>query len=126
MIGGIAVVKDDDLAEQLQFIQNAAGAVPGPFDAGSRCAERRRCTSACARTTRTAARSPTWLAERVGDERVIYPGLPSHPQHALAKRQMSGFGGMICVDMGTKERAARCWSASGSSRSPSRSAASNR
>ena len=49
----------------------------------------------------------TWLANRVGVERVIYPGLPSHPQHDLARRQMCGFGGMITVDMGTRERAAR-------------------
>jgi cystathionine beta-lyase/cystathionine gamma-synthase len=45
-------------------------------------------------------------AERAGEERVIYPGLPSHPQHELACRQMSGFGGMISVDLGTRERAA--------------------
>src|SRR5688500_5503727 len=46
-----------------------------------------------------------WLAERVGDEKVLYPGLPSHPQHELAKRQMTGFGGMISVELGTRERA---------------------
>jgi cystathionine beta-lyase/cystathionine gamma-synthase len=46
-----------------------------------------------------------WLVERLGDERVIYPGLPSHPQHELAKSQMSGFGGMISVELGTKEKA---------------------
>ena len=46
-----------------------------------------------------------WLAERLGHERVIYPGLPSHPQHALAKSQMSGFGGMISVELGTKAKA---------------------
>jgi cystathionine beta-lyase/cystathionine gamma-synthase len=48
-----------------------------------------------------------WLAERLGHERVIYPGLPSHPQHELACRQMSGFGGMISVEMGNKDAAAR-------------------
>ena len=52
-------------------------------------------------------RVANWLAERVGAERVIYPGLPSHPQHELACRQMRGFGGMITVDLGTRERAAR-------------------
>ncbi len=47
-----------------------------------------------------------WLAGRVGEEHVIYPGLESHPQHELARRQMSGFGGMISLDLGTRERAA--------------------
>jgi cystathionine beta-lyase/cystathionine gamma-synthase len=48
----------------------------------------------------------TWLAARVGERCVHYPGLPSHPQHALAARQMSGFGGMVSVEMGTRDRAA--------------------
>jgi cystathionine beta-lyase/cystathionine gamma-synthase len=47
-----------------------------------------------------------WLVEKFGDERVIYPGLASHPQHELACRQMTGFGGMISVDLETRERAA--------------------
>jgi cystathionine beta-lyase/cystathionine gamma-synthase len=46
-----------------------------------------------------------WLAERLGEDKVIYPGLPSHPQHELAKSQMSGFGGMISVELGSKEKA---------------------
>jgi cystathionine beta-lyase/cystathionine gamma-synthase len=45
------------------------------------------------------------LADKLGEERIIYPGLESHPQHELAKRQMKGFGGMISVEMGTKEKA---------------------
>jgi cystathionine beta-lyase/cystathionine gamma-synthase len=52
-------------------------------------------------------RVAAWLAERVGAERVIYPGLRSHPQHELACRQMRGFGGMITVDLGTRDRAAQ-------------------
>jgi cystathionine beta-lyase/cystathionine gamma-synthase len=52
-------------------------------------------------------RVAAWLAEHVGVERVIYPGLPSHPQHELACRQMRGFGGMITVDLGTRDRAAQ-------------------
>jgi cystathionine beta-lyase/cystathionine gamma-synthase len=50
-------------------------------------------------------RIAAWLAENVGEEKVIYPGLESHPQHELAKKQMKGFGGMISVELGTKERA---------------------
>ena len=107
MIGGMAVVRDDALAEKLQFIQNAAGAVAGPFDAwlalrGTKTLHLR--MPAHDANGRAVA---AWLAERVGEERLIYPGLPSHPQHELAKRQMSGFGGMISIEMGTKERAGR-------------------
>ena len=106
LIGGAAVVNDDDLAARLQFILNAAGAVPGPFDAwlvlrGTKTLHlRMRQHDASGRA------AAAWLAERVGAEHVIYPGLPSHPQHELACRQMSGFGGMISVDLGTRERAA--------------------
>ncbi|MCC7051743.1 MAG: PLP-dependent transferase [Gemmatimonadaceae bacterium] len=104
MIGGIAVTSDEELATRLQFILNAAGAVPGPFDAWL-----------CLRGTKTLAirmqahdangrRIAAWLAGRLGHERVLYAGLESHPQHALAARQMSGFGGMISIELGTRER----------------------
>lgn len=104
MIGGIAVTSNEELATRLQFILNAAGAVPGPFDAWL-----------CLRGTKTLAirmkahdsngrRIGAWLAERLGHERVLYAGLESHPQHALAGRQMSGFGGMISIELGTRER----------------------
>jgi cystathionine beta-lyase/cystathionine gamma-synthase len=104
MIGGIAVTSHEELATRLQFILNAAGAVPGPFDAWL-----------CLRGTKTLAIRMKahdsngraiggWLAERLGHERVLYAGLESHPQHALAARQMSGFGGMISIELGTRER----------------------
>lgn len=103
MIGGIAVTSNEELATRLQFILNAAGAVPGPFDAWL-----------CLRGTKTLAirmkahdangrRIAIWLADRLGHERVLYTGLESHPQHALAVRQMSGFGGMISIELGTRE-----------------------
>jgi cystathionine beta-lyase/cystathionine gamma-synthase len=105
MIGGIAIVKDDALAERIQFILNAAGAVPGPFDAwlalrGTKTLHLRMRQHDA--NGRVVAR---WLVEQLGAESVMYVGLTSHPQHALAKRQMSGFGGMISVELGTKERA---------------------
>ena len=104
MIGGIAVTSNEELATRLQFILNAAGAVPGPFDAWL-----------CLRGTKTLAirmkahdtngrEVAGWLAGRLGHERVLYAGLESHPQHALAARQMSGFGGMISIELGTRER----------------------
>jgi cystathionine beta-lyase/cystathionine gamma-synthase len=52
-------------------------------------------------------RVAAWLAEKIGHENVIYPGLPSHPQHELAKRQMKGFGGMISILTGSKDNAAK-------------------
>ena len=106
MIGGIAVVKDDELAAKLQFIHNAAGAVQGPFDSWLALRGTKTLHLRMPRHDENGRRIATWLADRLGAERVIYPGLPSHPQHALAKKQMTGFGGMISIDVGTRERAA--------------------
>jgi cystathionine gamma-lyase len=105
MIGGIAILNDDDLATRLQFILNAAGAVPGPFDAWLALRGTKTLHLRMPRHDENGHQIATWLAARLGDERVFYPGLPSHPQHALAKKQMTGFGGMISVELGTKERA---------------------
>lgn len=106
MVGGIAVANDDTLAERLQFILNAAGAVPGPMDAflalrGTKTLHLRMRQHDI--TGRAVAR---WLVDRLGAESVMYVGLTSHPQHELAKRQMSGFGGMISIELGTRDRAA--------------------
>ena len=107
MIGGIAVVQDDTLAERLQFIQNAAGAIPGPFDCWLALRGTKTLHLRMPRHDENGRRVARWLADRVGEERVIYPGLPSHPQHQLAARQMTGFGGMISVEMGSKSCAAK-------------------
>jgi cystathionine beta-lyase/cystathionine gamma-synthase len=105
MIGGIAIVRDDDLATRLQFIQNAGGAVPGPFDCWLALRGTKTLHLRMPRHDENGRRIARWLVERVGEDNVIYPGLPSHPQHELACRQMRGFGGMISVEMGTVERA---------------------
>ena len=107
MVGGIAVVRDDALAERMQFIQNTAGAVPGPFDAWLVLRGTKTLHLRMPRHDENGRTIAAWLAERIGHENVIYPGLPSHPQHELAKRQMKGFGGMISVLTGSKERAAK-------------------
>jgi cystathionine beta-lyase/cystathionine gamma-synthase len=106
MIGGVAVVRDDDLAAKLQFIHNAAGAVQGPFDSWLALRGTKTLHLRMPRHDENGRRIAAWLAEKLGAERVIYPGLPSHPQHALAKKQMSGFGGMISIELGTRDRAA--------------------
>jgi cystathionine beta-lyase/cystathionine gamma-synthase len=100
MIGGIALVKDDMLAEKLQFIQNAAGAVPGPLDSWLALRGTKTLHLRMRQHDINGRRIATWLYEKMGD-RVNYVGLPSHPQHALAARQMTGFGGMISLDMGS-------------------------
>jgi len=107
MVGGIAVVRDDALAERLQFIQNTGGAVPGPFDAWLVLRGTKTLHLRMPRHDENGRKIAAWLAEKLGHENVIYPGLPSHPQHELAKRQMKGFGGMISVRTGSKERAAK-------------------
>ena len=106
MIGGIAVVNDDDLAARLQFIQNAAGAVPGPFDSWLALRGTKTLHLRMRQHDANCRRIAQWLADQAGPEHVFYAGLPTHPQHSLAARQMSGFGGMISVELGTRERAA--------------------
>ena len=107
MVGGIAIVRDDTLAERLQFILNAAGAVPGPLDAWLVLRGTKTLHLRMAAHDANGRRIATWLAERLGAEHVFYPGLPSHPQHELACRQMNGFGGMLSVELGSRERAER-------------------
>ena len=100
MVGGMVVVGDDkELAEQLAFLQNSIGAVQGPFDSflalrGLKTLHLRM-QAHCANAMALAQ----WLAMHPGVERVIYPGLPAHPQHQLAKRQMQGFGGIISIEL---------------------------
>ena len=106
MIGGVAVVNDDELAARLQFIQNAAGAVPGPFDAWLALRGTKTLHLRMRQHDANGRRVAEWLVEQLGPERVFYAGLSTHPQHELAKKQMSGFGGMISVELDTRERAA--------------------
>jgi cystathionine beta-lyase/cystathionine gamma-synthase len=107
MVGGALITSRDDLAERLAFLQNAAGAVPGPMD----CWLALRGTKTLAVRMRqhdaTARRIAGWLASHPAVQQVYYPGLPSHPQHDLACRQMRGFGGMISLELGSLEKARR-------------------
>lgn len=105
MIGGIALVKDDDLAARLQFIQNAAGAVPGPFDSWLALRGTKTLHLRMPRHHENGLAVGEWLVRRLGEAAVICPGLPHHPQYALAQRQMQGFSGMISIELGSKARA---------------------
>lgn len=98
MVGGVLVVGEDAaLAEQLAFLQNAVGAVQGPFDSFLALRGLKtlplRMRAHCANALALAQ----WLQGQPGVAEVLYPGLPSHPQHALAARQMDGFGGMLSL-----------------------------
>jgi cystathionine beta-lyase/cystathionine gamma-synthase len=101
MLGGVVVTSDAEIAGRLRYLQKAAGAILSPFDAWL-----------CMRGTKTLAvrvrqhcenamAVASWLERHPSVSRVYYPGLPSHPQHALALRQMSGPGGMISFDLGS-------------------------
>ena len=106
MIGGIALVNDDDIAARLQFILNASGAVPGPMDAWLVLRGTKTLHLRMERHDSNGRTIATWLANCMGESNVFYPGLESHPQHALAVKQMTGFGGMISIETGSRERAA--------------------
>jgi cystathionine beta-lyase/cystathionine gamma-synthase len=105
MVGGLVMTSREDLAEQLAFLQNATGAVPGPMD----CWLALRGTKTLALRMRQHDASgraiAAWLEQHPAVQQVYYPGLPSHEQHDLACRQMDGFGGMISLELGSIERA---------------------
>jgi cystathionine beta-lyase/cystathionine gamma-synthase len=105
VIGGLVVVRDDVLAQELRYLQNACGAVPGPMDCFLTLRGIKTLAVRMARHNENGLSVARWLEESGRVERVIYPGLPSHEQHALAIRQMTGFSGMVTVDVGTLERA---------------------
>jgi cystathionine beta-lyase/cystathionine gamma-synthase len=107
MVGGMLVTKDDELAERLGYIQNAAGAVPGPFDCWLAVRGTKTLPLRMRQHDANGRRIAEWLAADRRVPAVFYPGLPSHPQHELAKRQMSGFGGMMSIETGSLERAGR-------------------
>ncbi len=105
LIGGVAVANNDELAAKIQFIANSAGAVPGPMDAWLTLRGTKTLALRMRQHDSNGRQIADWLAKRVGAERVFYPGLASHPQHELAKRQMQGFGGMVSVETGSKANA---------------------
>lgn len=107
MVGGILVTSRDDLAERLGFIQNAAGGVPGPMDCWLALRGVKTLHLRMRQHDANGRRVADWLRSQRGVTKIYYPGLADHPQHELAKRQMTGFGGMISIDLGSPDKARR-------------------
>lgn len=104
VIGGLVAVRDTSLADDLYFIRKSSGAVPGPMDCWLTLRGIKTLHVRMERHNENGLAVARWFEEQAGIDRVLYPGLPSHPQHDLAKRQMTGFTGMVSVDVGTLER----------------------
>ncbi len=108
VVGGALVTSHDDLATRLRFLHNAVGAVPGAMDCFMLLRSTKTLHVRIDRHCENAMKIARFLEEHGAVERVTYPGLPSHPQHALARRQMRGFGGMVtCVVRGGLDAARR-------------------
>jgi cystathionine gamma-lyase len=108
MVGGMLVVGDDArLEEQLTFLQNAVGGIQGPFDSFLALRGLKTLHLRMKAHCENAMALAEWLQSHPAIEKIAYPGLASHPQHGLAKRQMDGFGGMVSVWVKGGEPAAR-------------------
>ena len=109
MVGGVAIVADNaDLNERLKFLQNAVGAIQGPFDSFLALRGLKTLALRMERHCASGLKIAAWLERHPKVRRVFYPGLASHPQHALAKKQMRAFGGMISTELnGTLDDARR-------------------
>ena len=108
VVGGGLVTSDEDLYERLKFLQNAVGGVPGPFDSWLVLRGLKTLALRMRQHSANAMEVACFLEQHSSVKRVYYPGLPSHPQHELAKRQMvGGFGGMLSFDVRGGVSAAR-------------------
>jgi cystathionine gamma-lyase/cystathionine beta-lyase/cystathionine gamma-lyase/homocysteine desulfhydrase len=104
-VGGVVIAQREDDIAWLKFIQNAAGAILSPFDSWLVLRGTKTLTVRMAQHNANGMALAEFLSSHPRVKHVIYPGLPSHPQHDLAKRQMRGFGGMVSFDVGTFEAA---------------------
>jgi len=104
-VGGAVILNDTALAERLKFIQNAAGAILGPFDSWLVLRGVKTLSVRMERHCQNGMAISKFLAAHPKVKHVHYPGLPSHPQHELARKQMTGFGGMIAFETGSLESA---------------------
>ena len=110
MVGGAVVVGDDkELREKMAFLHNAVGSIQGPFDSFLALRGLKTLALRMERHCASALKIAQWLEQHPKVSRVFYPGLASHPQHALAKSQMRAFGGMISVELKTDLAGARAF-----------------
>jgi len=107
VVGGGLAGDDEELRERIAFLQNAAGGVPGPFDAWLVLRGAKTLAVRMERHSANAQAIAEWLSEHPRVTGVNYPGLPAHPQHALARRQMRAFGGMLSFELRGGEAAAK-------------------
>lgn len=107
VVGGALLTNDEELDTAFAFLQNGAGAVPGPFDAYLTMRGLKTLVLRMQRHSENAAKVAEFLAEHPAIDSVLYPGLPSHPNHEVAAKQMSGFGGMVSVRLRGGVAAAR-------------------
>lgn len=107
VVGGALVTSDERLYQEVKFLQNAVGAVPGPVDSWLVLRGLKTLALRMERHCANAMQLARWLEMCPDVERVIYPGLESHPQHELATKQMSGYGGMISIVLKGGQAAAR-------------------
>ena len=105
VIGGLVAVRDEELAEELLFIRKSTGGVPGPMDCWLTLRGIKTLHLRMRQHNENGLSVARYLEDHPAVDRVLYPGLESHPQHELAARQMIGFTGMVSVDVGTLERA---------------------
>lgn len=104
-VGGAVISNRDDLGEQIGFLQNAVGAILSPFDSWLVLRGVKTLAVRMKRHEENGMAMATYLANHAKVRKIYYPGLPDHPQHELAKRQMNGFGSMISFELGSKDNA---------------------
>ena len=104
-VGGVVISNSDEIGEQIGFLQNAVGAILSPFDSWLVLRGVKTLAVRMKRHEENGMAMATYLANHAKVKKIYYPGLPDHPQHELARRQMNGFGSMISFDLGSKENA---------------------
>jgi cystathionine beta-lyase/cystathionine gamma-synthase len=105
-VGGVVISNSAEIAEKIGFLQNAVGAILSPFDSFLVLRGVKTLAVRMKRHEENGAAMASYLANHKKVKKVYYPGLPDHPQHQLAKKQMNGFGAMISFELGSKENAA--------------------